>query len=173
MTRDQKMIYVFSCGCKWDNSHYDQLASTGKGIRCPNHPEDRLVERHTFCLDCGKKIVSGPNGGVRQRCKRCGEKRKKKMEQQYNSAWRYSYNADLSCGRKTPERKQDCMYYDACLNPRDGRLIKNSRACINCPHYKPSPGLDVMDYVKTGGQFPGEKDCLGPHRKEYTLKEKL
>jgi len=166
------MIYVFSCGCRWDDSHHDKLTASGKGVRCPKHRDARLIERHTVCVDCGKKIVSGPNGGVKQRCKRCGEIHKRKMEQQYNSAWSYSYDPGLSCGSKAPERKQDCMFYDICMHPRYGRLMKNPKSCINCFFYKPGPGLDVMDYISTGGQFPGEKDCLGPHRKGYKYKTK-
>jgi len=161
----QNMIYVFSCGCRWDDSYHDQLTATGKGVRCPKHRDARLIERHTVCVECGKKIISGPNGGVKQRCKSCGEMHKKKMEKQYNSAWSYSYDPGLSCGSKAPERKQDCLYYDACLTPPAGRLIKNQKACINCPHYKPGPGLDVMDYVKTGGQMSGSRYCVGVFKK--------
>jgi hypothetical protein len=163
---DKKKIYVFSCGCRYDENQYDLIKPPNSKLRCPKHKKCGLVKRITYCVDCGKELVSKPMGGIPQRCKKCAAKHQKKMVQQYNHS--YEYDPDLSCGIKMPTRRPDCKYYISCLQPVSGRLIKNPAACRNCPHYKPGPALDIMKYVKTGGQFPGEKDCLGPHRKKYT-----
>ena len=160
-----KIVYRFSCGCEWDESHHDQIKPNNKKMSCPNHQDAHLVHRITHCVDCGKELKAGPMGGIPSRCKPCAAKWAIQIKKNYNHGG-YYYNPDLPCGTEAPERKPDCKYYDRCLDPT-GRLMKNPRACINCPHYKIGSGLDIMDFVHTGGQFPGEKDCLGPDRKAY------
>lgn len=154
------MIYIFDCGCRLTA---DQVAYDKKRLICPDHPGSMLAARESSCDICGKTVRQGPTGMMKKRCAKCEKAYRKEYRKYYNESRRGVVTKQtpwLQSGVQ-PKRNLDCKYYDACLTPPGGRLLKNPKACIDCPHYKPGPELDAVDFVKTGGQQPSINHAIG------------
>ena len=145
--KTRKILFKFSCGCEWDESVREQFIHGNQKMHCPKHTDTILVHRITTCIECGIGIQTGPRGGLPHRCKECAKRRIQTNRRN---------DSELPTKKDKTHRQHDCIHYNECLSP-DGCLMKNSRACIDCPHYTKSPGLEVLDYIRTDGRFPRER----------------
>ena len=152
-----RILYHFSCGCVTDAP----VRSPKKTWTCPEHVGAQLVQRQTFCKDCGAPLLSGPWGGLRKRCPVCSKKASQEYMRHYKRVLRPRPSQGLPrCLQMSPERHRDCLHYNACMTPGTGRLMKNSRACQGCPDYVPGAGLDVVDFLVSPRRPDTFDNCL-------------
>lgn len=167
LEKERKMFYKFACGCLYPHTDKDKLLINP--TRCPKHKK-KLVARIFFCVQCGKKLTAGCVGGIPMRCKKCAKERKSLIEASYRVKGKTEIlpmadNEILKERKRAIKRNRDCLHYNDCLDPKkNGCLLKNPGACIGCQYYVKKP-LDIMDYVKTGGQMPENKYCIGAFKR--------
>ncbi len=152
------ILYFLSCDCVLDQDHIKK--SHKNQITCPHHKGAKVICRVVRCLKCGDQITCGARGLVATMCKSCSREKRLAAARSYSKSYKKATPQSVEID-KTPIREYDCQYYYDCLSA-GGRLRADPGGCVGCVDYKQGTKLDVMDYVRSGGKFPGADYCLGP-----------
>jgi len=140
-------LYKFACGCIGSHPGQDINLCLKP---CPVHGE-KAIRKIFKCEICGRETETSIRTTSLKACPECKSEAHKRYNrvyyhqvQKHNRKPRIKQTTPIS-GKDAPKRRYDCKYYDECMQI-NGRLMRNSRACLNCNEYE-HKDLNVLEYT--------------------------